>query len=171
MPLHPMVVHFPIALLVTSVLLDLIGLVTRRDDLKKAGFYTLIAGVLGGIAGAVTGFGAEEAAEELPGVEAMVEKHESLVIAALVIFGVMLAYRLLIGGRLAGKLVTAYVAAALIGVGSLAAGAHEGGEMVYEKGAGVEMKTHATTGMKTTTGTYTANELQWVKPHVDTHRH
>jgi len=49
--LHPMLVHFPIALVVFGFLADLASLIFKKEIcLSKAGFYLLIAGTLAGIA-------------------------------------------------------------------------------------------------------------------------
>lgn len=42
--LHPMLVHFPIALLFASVALDALGWLLRRPSLTRAGFFSLVLG-------------------------------------------------------------------------------------------------------------------------------
>src|SRR5919112_480016 len=44
--LHRASAHFPIGLLMSSAFFDLLGLALRRDDLKAAGFWTHLLGVL-----------------------------------------------------------------------------------------------------------------------------
>jgi uncharacterized membrane protein len=54
---HPMIVHFPIALLLAGILADLASLIYKNEPcLKKAGFYLQISGTLGAIAAFLTGF-------------------------------------------------------------------------------------------------------------------
>lgn len=54
--IHPMLVVFPLGLLSTGLLFDLIYLVTSRDNFAIAGGYTVGAGVLGGLAASVFGW-------------------------------------------------------------------------------------------------------------------
>lgn len=53
---HPMVVHFPIALLSMAVVCDGLAVFLKRDDFAKAGEWNLNFGLLGGIAAVFTGF-------------------------------------------------------------------------------------------------------------------
>lgn len=61
--LHPMLVHFPIVLLLGSLALDGAGSLLRRDWLHRAGVASLILGVLAAAAAVVTGFVTPEASE------------------------------------------------------------------------------------------------------------
>lgn len=54
-PIHPMLVHFPIALLFTSVLFDLVFFFTGREEFKKGGFWLLILGWTAGLAAILSG--------------------------------------------------------------------------------------------------------------------
>ena len=62
---HPRFVHFPIALLSTYILLEVIGVVFKKDFFSKAAHLILFLGVLGAIAAVLTGNRAEEIAEKL----------------------------------------------------------------------------------------------------------
>ncbi len=53
--IHPMIVHFPIALLIVGFLFDLIGTFVKKDFYSKAGFYLLILGTLGVVAAYFSG--------------------------------------------------------------------------------------------------------------------
>jgi uncharacterized membrane protein len=54
--LHPMIVHFPVALIVVGFLLELLYLLFKKEFcLTKAGFYLMILGTLGAIAAFLTG--------------------------------------------------------------------------------------------------------------------
>ena len=53
--LHPILVHFPIALLFASVALDLVGYIFRITNLTRAGFYVLALGVAGAGVAAIVG--------------------------------------------------------------------------------------------------------------------
>ena len=61
--LHPKVVHFPIALLLTYVILELIGIVFRREFYQKAAHLLLFLGVIGTFFAVLTGNQAHTAYE------------------------------------------------------------------------------------------------------------
>jgi uncharacterized membrane protein len=54
--LHPVVVHFPIALLIASVALDFAGIILRRAGLTTAATWCLILGVPGAFAALFSGW-------------------------------------------------------------------------------------------------------------------
>ncbi|MFL5761132.1 MAG: DUF2231 domain-containing protein [Thermomicrobiales bacterium] len=54
-PIHPMLIPFPLGLLGTAVLFDLIDLIGDWNSLARAGFYMIAAGIIGGLLAAVFG--------------------------------------------------------------------------------------------------------------------
>jgi uncharacterized membrane protein len=54
--IHPMLIVFPLGLLVTSVVLDVVQLVTGNTEFSVAAFWAIAGGILGGLAAAVFGF-------------------------------------------------------------------------------------------------------------------
>jgi uncharacterized membrane protein len=54
-PIHPILIPFPLGLLVTSFIFDIIYLVTDNDAFSVAAFWMIAAGVIGGLAVAVFG--------------------------------------------------------------------------------------------------------------------
>lgn len=62
-PVHPMLVHFPIALLSASVFCDLLALRWRQQDCRLVGLYTLFFGLVGALLSVASGALAEEAVE------------------------------------------------------------------------------------------------------------
>jgi uncharacterized membrane protein len=140
LPLHPMLVHFPIALLFTSVLFDAAGAWFKRDSFRESAVWLLFLGLLGGIAAAIAGDWAEEAAEKAGIAESMIETHETLAFITLGIFGMLLLGRLVLRNQFTPKTLFLYFLLAAIGLGTLSATGHYGGSLVYEQGAGVVMK-------------------------------
>jgi len=55
-PVHPMLVVFPIGLLATSVIFDIIFLATANPVLAAVSFYMIAAGAVGGLLAAIFGF-------------------------------------------------------------------------------------------------------------------
>jgi uncharacterized membrane protein len=89
---HPLIVHFPVALIITGFFLDVISLFFNKKEpcLSKAGFYLMILGTLAAVAGYLTG---EFFTSEMSGAAGeLKERHE--VFAKITMF-VMIAASLL----------------------------------------------------------------------------
>lgn len=54
-PVHPMLIVFPLGLLATAVVFDIIYLVSNAPHWTRAAYYMIAAGVIGGLAAAVAG--------------------------------------------------------------------------------------------------------------------
>ena len=54
-PIHPMLVVFPLGLFVSGTVMDLLARYTRRKDFAAAGYWSILGGVIGGLAAAVFG--------------------------------------------------------------------------------------------------------------------
>ena len=138
-PIHPMVVHFPIALLITSVVFDFLATRWRHKSFQDAGFYTLLAGLLGAAVAVLTGAMAEELAEDTGIPESVLEIHEALGYATLLFFIGLLALRLLMRWKLISERPALYLAMGVAGIMILSAAGYFGGSLVYDFGAGVSM--------------------------------
>jgi len=143
-PLYPMIVHFPIALLMTSVLFDAASQVFKRESLREGALWLLVLGLIGGALASIAGDFAEEAAEHAGIAESLIETHETLAFITMGIFGVLLVWRLFLRNHFTPHFLTIYLLVATIGVGTLGATGYYGGDMVYEHGAGVSVVTHGT---------------------------
>lgn len=130
-PLHPLLVHVPIGLLLFGTLLILISF--KWTSFRLFALVTLVAGLISGGVAFLSGDSAEEYAEaNLPSVsEAMIENHEHFALYSLIAFGITVVL-LAIGYRAKGKLwITLSFVIALVGAGLLAYAGHLGGQMVY----------------------------------------
>jgi len=74
--LHPLIVHFPIALLIAGFVSDTAYLIYKKEVcLSKLGFYLMLAGTLGAVAAVLSG---NFFTEDMSGsVEVIREKHET----------------------------------------------------------------------------------------------
>jgi uncharacterized membrane protein len=138
--LHPVLVHFPIALLLTSVIFDALAYALKRPSLHVVGFWNLLAGVLGAGAAAYSGYASERnlASTLIP--QALIGSHREASLVALAIFALLLAVRLARGrGGVAGieRWLPAYLAVAIVGIGFLARAGHSGNRLVFDAAAGV----------------------------------
>ncbi|HSL44916.1 MAG TPA: DUF2231 domain-containing protein [Anaerolineales bacterium] len=55
-PVHPMLIVFPLGLLATAVIFDILYLIFGNRSLVTASYYMIAAGVLGGLLAAIFGF-------------------------------------------------------------------------------------------------------------------
>ncbi|MBW3575964.1 MAG: DUF2231 domain-containing protein [Actinobacteria bacterium] len=54
-PVHPMLIVFPLGLLATAVIFDVLYLITANADLAVFSFWAIAAGIVGGLAAAIFG--------------------------------------------------------------------------------------------------------------------
>src|SRR5713226_9662839 len=92
-PIHPMFVHYPIALWTTSVITDLIYYFCRNTSLILISKFLIAAGIVGAIVAAVFGLIDWWAISD-PVVTKVANWHARLNIIALIVFGVSLYLRL-----------------------------------------------------------------------------
>ncbi len=134
MILHPAIVHFPIALLIVSVVLDACGVGFRRASLTQAGFYTLILGSLGATAAVLTGpEGSVKDAASLT----ILHRHE--LFAALIVFCCLILVGMRLGNvnGLYGSGAVGYLALGGVLIVCIALTGYFGGQLVYDHGVGV----------------------------------
>jgi len=138
--LHAMLIHFPIALIITGFVAEIAGLISNKPVFKLGGFYLLLAGTAGTIFSYLTGNAAGEGMEEGP-LETAMEQHEQagtfalwLTIAtAAVYLGIYIFKYHKKWLRIAA--IVLFAAA----VGAIARTGYLGGQLVYKHGAGVEL--------------------------------
>ena len=135
--LHSALNDFPPALLPMAVLFDLLGAFFKRDSLKAAGFWTLLAGVLGTGAAIVTGLLAEDATPHGAEAHAIMETHETLAFLVLGLFGILAIWRLVRKGVWSDKEQPVALTAGVIGVALIVVPAMFGGRLVFEHGVGI----------------------------------
>lgn len=135
---HPMLVHFPIALLFTSVLFDGVGVLSERESFRDGAFWLLVLGVAGGVASVVSGLAAEEVVAELGVAESLIERHESLAFLTMGIFAALLLGRLWLRNQLTGRTLSVYLLVSALGLVVLSATGHYGGSLVHDHGTGAQ---------------------------------
>lgn len=140
---HPMLVHFPIALLFTSVLLDLVAYPLPGGGRTLCRDVGAVLGVLGTLAALATYFTGRAASHTVltPGMaQRLVDEHWRWAFWTICYFAVLAAVRVALAllKRAPGAALTAaLVIAGLIGLGLLFETADRGAELVYRHGVGV----------------------------------
>jgi uncharacterized membrane protein len=134
---HPIFVHFAIALTIVAVLLDAVGRWQGSETWQQAGQLNLSLGV-GGVALAVVSGWFENQLPRAQGpFEAQARKwleyHEYLGFGLLGLFICLLIWR----WRIQGQVPVSFLVLALLGVIGMAAQGYLGGEMVYRYGVRV----------------------------------
>ncbi|MBP1682667.1 MAG: hypothetical protein H6Q27_230 [Ignavibacteriaceae bacterium] len=139
--LHPMIVHFPIALLFVGFLSDAIGLIFKKEFFIRAGFYLLILGTIGVVSAYLSGNYAGEGVSEAGALKQALETHED---AATISLWIMVGTALV---RIAMVVLKKYTGIYrwiaffifFLGVLSIARTGFYGGELVYKHAAGVTL--------------------------------
>lgn len=135
--LHAALNDLPAALLLTAVLFDLLGAVTRRVVFRQVGFWILVVGAVGGAAAVLSGLQAEESIDHGDAVHRVMESHEQLAFITLGIFAVLAVWRIVREGRMGTAERSIALAASLGGVGVLIATSVLGGRLVFDHAAGI----------------------------------
>ena len=136
---HPLVVHFPIALLPTSVALSLLGLVTARRDIDAAARWTLW---LGTVAAAFAVYSGHEAADALrphvgAAAGALMTTHHDVSMGVLVTAVALSVWRFVAPEGGTGRWRAVYLVAAIGLLAALAITSDLGGRMVFMHGVAV----------------------------------
>jgi uncharacterized membrane protein len=134
--IHPLIVHFPIALLFAAALMYWLGFLARRESWLWTGFWTLVLGTLGAGAAVASGLYAAPGVMLAPSVKtALLAYHKRMMIAVLILSAALtlwaaLARPLPVRGR------GAFLALLVLAAALIAKGADYGGRMVYDYNAG-----------------------------------
>jgi uncharacterized membrane protein len=142
---HPMLVHFPIVLLITACAMDIIVLsikrdLTSRECLSMISISALLLGTLSAGFAAVFGDIALDKAIFLGFPRGPLETHETLALITIAVFSVHCLLRLLAFWRripLRGRIGWVSALPGMVGVVLLIFTAYYGGELVYHYGVNV----------------------------------
>lgn len=135
---HPIVNHFTIALFIMAVLLDVLGLFTKKEYFHTAGLINLIFGAISGLLSLITGL---LAAANVPHDEAAHEIMETHEILGYIIVGtilILLFWRLVLKGKFPDKAMILYLLIGVAGIAVMIRSAFLGGELVFVHGVAVE---------------------------------
>lgn len=134
--LHPVVVHFPIALLVAAVLFEVVAIVfqRRRSKPSAAGLACVVVGALGAGVAAWAGWINADLEPHGRGVADLMQVHRWLGISAACLAGVAMVGALLGATGRARGMTALYRVALVLAAGVVGVAGHWGGSIVYGEG-------------------------------------
>ena len=135
--LHAALNDLPAALLLVAVIFDVLGAVTRRASLRTAGYWTMIAGAVGGALAVASGLEAEDHIAHGEAVHQAMERHETLAFVTLSAFAVVAVWRILREKRMGSGERNLALLVSIAGVVALLATSVLGGKLVFEHAAGI----------------------------------
>ncbi|MHB1688132.1 MAG: DUF2231 domain-containing protein [Ignavibacteriaceae bacterium] len=145
--LHPKIVHFPIALLSVYVLLEITGVIFKKDLFSKTAHLILLLGVLGALAAVLTGNQAEDVAHLWHKLGAninldAIENHSDYANITLWYFAGLLVLRtfVVLNKKFTGYLKYIFVVLSLLGLFFIYQTGNYGGKLVYDYGVGTQLK-------------------------------
>ncbi len=137
-PLHPALVHFPIALSLVALLLEFVARHPRARGLQGAAGFVMVLAALGAVAAVLSGNAAHDEAVVPPAAAPLVARHEEVgELAMWVLLGVAVV-RVLLGWRgwFKGFVPWAYLLVAAAAAGLVGYNGYLGGKMVFDHGLG-----------------------------------
>jgi len=135
--LHPLLVHFPLAILALGFLLDLVALLFKEEELHQAGWWSQLAGTVGLAAAVISGLIAKGSVKFATPAATAIESHEQIALIVAAVFTILLLWRMANQTRVPNRLRMLFLALLGLGVALMWVGAFYGGELVYRFGVGV----------------------------------
>ena len=132
-PIHPMVVHFPIALAFCTLLADILWLATHKDKFRDAGTYCLVLGAISALPAVVTGLAAASGQEFTGDYLVILTAHKYWGITCFIAAILAAIVRLSCRNELKNWRLVIYGILALAFVISAAQAGHHGGMLVHGK--------------------------------------
>ncbi|HBG46530.1 MAG TPA: hypothetical protein DDW94_06010 [Deltaproteobacteria bacterium] len=136
--IHPLIVHFPIALLDSFLLMELLSFFTGRESFRFAADWMLYLGTAGALGAVLAGLWAATTVEHSEEAHAVLLTHRDLGLTVLALSLFLSAWRIYSRGRFSRKGRLFHLAVAFIIAAVMAIGADKGGLMVYKYGVGVK---------------------------------
>lgn len=136
---HTVVVDFAVALLITSVVCDVLGKLAEEVELATVAHWTLIFGALAAAFSALSGYAAYSAAAPTGIAEQVVLRHRNLGLVALGCFAAAATWRVLSHGLPPQRYQGLYWGITFVGLGALVITAYLGGTAVFRHGVGVRL--------------------------------
>lgn len=136
--IHPLFVHFPIALLTSFFVLELLGSLLKKEDLRVAATWLLYLGTMGAMGAVAAGLWAYATVPHGEEVHSVMQRHMHMGLTVLSLGIILSLWRLITSARFSKVGQVSHLLFALIMVNAMTFGADLGGLMVYKYGVGVK---------------------------------
>ena len=136
--IHPIIVHFPIAFLLSFFIIDLSGSLFKQAHWRQFSSGLLYLGTVAAAAAVTAGLAAEDSVEHGENVHLIMEKHELIGITVLCLAVILSLWRLLSKEITTGLANIFYMTLSTILIALIITGADLGSLMVYKHGVAVE---------------------------------
>lgn len=139
MPLHPMLVHFPIALFTSYIIFEILWMIFQKDWLKNSSVLLLFLGLIFVVPSILSGEAPAENFEKVSTLEELIEAHETFAKLTGITFLIALILKVILirTGKFNLKTNLIVFAISLIGMFFLIQTGLKGGELVYKHGVGI----------------------------------
>ncbi len=134
--IHPLIVHFPIALLFGAALLYLLAWLARRESWAWTGLWMLGLGTLAAAAAVASGLYGAEGVMVAPSVREHLLVHHERIMLGVLALSVVLSIWALIARPMPHKGSVVFLILLAVLLAALTVGADFGGRMVYDYNAG-----------------------------------
>lgn len=138
MNLHPVIVHFPIALLVVAALLAIISLVNKKVSWKEWMFKNLVVGLAFVPLAIITGIVEEQNLQHSEAIHSILTIHKYNGFVILLLYSILTIWFWRRKNSIQSKEYAAWVLCLLLATGLLSYQGYLGGKMVFDLGAGVK---------------------------------
>jgi len=140
--LHPLIIHFPIALLVSAAIIDSIGMVLKNQEIWRRGAMGLyVGGALGAVLAWWTGTSAADSVFLPTDANALLTEHSDLghyVLYFFLAYGILRVTMFLLKLDTKALFRTSSYVVGLAGIVLVYVTADHGGQLVYQYGVGVQ---------------------------------
>jgi uncharacterized membrane protein len=136
---HPLIVHFPLGLLLGGVVVEAVGWLKRRPTVRKAGLVLLTSGVLLALPAIATGLLAYNRVDHSEVAHALMTTHRNLMLAAVGLFAVAVTWRWRAGEGVTDRPLSAALYAVLLtgATAALVVGGERGADLVFGQAIGI----------------------------------
>ncbi|MGZ8236336.1 MAG: DUF2231 domain-containing protein [Methylobacter sp.] len=136
--IHPLLVHFPIALLSVFFVLDVVGTLAKKSQWRSVANWFLYLGTVAAVFTVITGINAADSVMHGEDVHGIMERHEFIGISVLSVAIVLSLWRMKSGALIQGAANSFFlILSALLSI-LIMLGADLGGFMVYKYGVAVK---------------------------------